>query len=146
MQYHQLKRNTKRIRHVQVGRGGKRGKTSGRGHKGQKARAGHKIRPEIRDMIKRIPKLRGRGVNINTPTRDPRKTVSIGAIDNFFKDGDRVTPQSIFDKGLIRKNKGKLPKVKVVANGQLKKKLSFRNCLFSRPAKEAVESAGGEIK
>ena len=44
-----------------VGRGGKRGKTSGRGTKGQNARAGRKKRPEMRDFIKRIPKLRGRG-------------------------------------------------------------------------------------
>jgi large subunit ribosomal protein L15 len=48
-----------------VARGGKRGKTAGRGTKGQKARAGHKIRPEIRDVIKRIPKMRGRGKNSN---------------------------------------------------------------------------------
>ncbi|MDP2641825.1 MAG: uL15 family ribosomal protein [bacterium] len=61
MQFHNLKAKSKRKRSRQVGRGGTRGKTAGRGTKGQNARAGHKKRPEMRDIIKRIPKLRGRG-------------------------------------------------------------------------------------
>lgn len=61
MQFHNLQSKTKRKYARQVGRGGSRGKTSGRGTKGQNARAGHKKRPEMRDIIKRIPKLRGRG-------------------------------------------------------------------------------------
>jgi large subunit ribosomal protein L15 len=63
MQFHKLKRKTPNKKAKQVGRGGTRGKTSGRGTKGQNARAGHKKRPETRDIIKRFPKLRGRGVN-----------------------------------------------------------------------------------
>ena len=61
MQFHNLQAKTKRKRSRQVGRGGTRGKTSGRGTKGQNARAGRKKRPELRDIIKRVPKLRGRG-------------------------------------------------------------------------------------
>lgn len=61
MQFHTLKRKTPNKKSRSVGRGGKRGKTSGRGTKGQNARAGRKKRPELRDFIKRIPKLRGRG-------------------------------------------------------------------------------------
>lgn len=61
MQFHNLKSKTKRKHARQVGRGGTRGKTSGRGTKGQNARAGRKKRPELRDIIKRVPKLRGRG-------------------------------------------------------------------------------------
>lgn len=63
MQFHTIKRKTPNKKSKQVGRGGTRGKTSGRGTKGQNARAGHKKRPELRDAIKRVPKLRGRGVN-----------------------------------------------------------------------------------
>ena len=63
MQFHTLKRKTKNKKARQVGRGGTRGKTSGRGTKGQNARAGRKKRPELRDFIKRFPKLRGRGKN-----------------------------------------------------------------------------------
>ena len=60
-----FKRTTqnKKVKLVGRGQGSGRGKTSGRGTKGQKARAGHSIRPEIRDMIKKYPKLRGRGKN-----------------------------------------------------------------------------------
>lgn len=65
MQYHSLKRKTPNKKSTAVGRGGKRGKTSGRGTKGQNARAGRKKRPELRDFIKRFPKLRGRGKNSN---------------------------------------------------------------------------------
>ena len=63
MQFHTLKRKTKNKKSKQVGRGGTRGKTAGRGTKGQNARAGRKKRPELRDIIKRVPKLRGRGVS-----------------------------------------------------------------------------------
>lgn len=63
MQFHTLKRKTKNKKARQVGRGGTRGKTSGRGTKGQNARAGRKKRPESRDMIAHIPKLRGRGIS-----------------------------------------------------------------------------------
>jgi large subunit ribosomal protein L15 len=63
MQLNTLKRNHPNKKSKQVGRGGTRGKTSGRGTKGQNARAGRKKRPELRDFIKRFPKLRGRGVN-----------------------------------------------------------------------------------
>jgi large subunit ribosomal protein L15 len=61
MQFHTLTRHTPRKKPKLVGRGGTRGKTSGRGTKGQNARAGRKKRPELRDFIKRVPKLRGRG-------------------------------------------------------------------------------------
>ncbi len=57
MQRHELQPKTPRKRKKLIGRGDK---TAGRGTKGQKARAGHKIRPEIRDFIKTLPKLRGR--------------------------------------------------------------------------------------
>jgi len=61
MQFHNIKRVHPNKKGKLVGRGGKRGKTSGRGTKGQNARAGRKKRPELRDFIKRVPKLRGRG-------------------------------------------------------------------------------------
>ncbi len=71
MQFHNLQSKTKRKKSRQVGRGGTRGKTAGRGTKGQNARAGRKKRPELRDMIKRIPKLRGRG-------KSPLKSLKVG--------------------------------------------------------------------
>lgn len=59
MQIHELKRTHKNKRDRMVGRGGKHAKTSGRGGKGQTARAGNKRRPELRDIIKKLPKNRG---------------------------------------------------------------------------------------
>lgn len=59
MQIHNLKRLHKNKGDRQIGRGGRRGKTAGRGGKGQTARAGNKRRPELRDIIKRLPKNRG---------------------------------------------------------------------------------------
>ncbi len=59
MQIHDLKRNHKNKKDRIVGRGGKHAKTSGRGGKGQTARAGNKRRPELRDIIKKLPKNRG---------------------------------------------------------------------------------------
>ncbi|MDQ3244822.1 MAG: hypothetical protein M3P22_00520 [bacterium] len=59
MQIHELKRKNKNKKDRIVGRGGKHAKTAGRGGKGQTARAGNKRRPELRDIIKKLPKLRG---------------------------------------------------------------------------------------
>jgi len=59
VQLHNIQPNTKRKTPKRVGRGGKRGTYSGRGLKGQKSRAGRKIRPQLRDIIKRIPKKKG---------------------------------------------------------------------------------------
>lgn len=136
MQIHNLQRRTPNISSRQIGRGGKRGKTSGRGHKGQKARAGHKIRPEIRDRIKKLPKLRGyRFASI----QDAKAVVNLSALEKHFKDGDTVTPAALFEKKLIRRLGGALPAVKILATGNLTKKLSFEGVEFSRSAKEAVE-------
>ena len=59
MQLHQLQPKHKNKTKKRIGRGGKRGTYSGRGQKGQKSRAGHRIRPAERDLIQRLPKLRG---------------------------------------------------------------------------------------
>ena len=86
MQSHDVKRNTPRKESVQIGRGGRRGKTSGKGHKGQKARAGTSMRPEMRDLIKKVPKLRGRGVNTNKSRKNDYKVVSLAALEeNYVK-------------------------------------------------------------
>lgn len=61
MQLHELQPKTKNKKKKRIGRGGKRGTYCGRGLKGQKSRAGRRIRPAVRDVILRIPKLRGKG-------------------------------------------------------------------------------------
>jgi large subunit ribosomal protein L15 len=145
MKTHQVKRNTKRVRTTRVGRGGTRGKTSGRGHKGQNSRAGTHGRPEVRDQIKKLPKLRGRSTHANKPKMS-YATVTLSDLESGFKTGDRVTPQSLLDAGLVRKNRGVLPKIKVLATGELKKKLTVKSVATTKASKEAIEKAGGEVK
>ena len=148
MQLHELQQKSKRITKKRVGRGGLRGKTSGRGTKGQKARAGHRLRPEMRDTIKKLPKLRGHGKNrartINDGTIKP-KVVNLSTLDHYFAQGETVTPLELVKRGVVSQSKGRAPQVKVLGLGDLTKKLSFQNVLFSEKAREAVEKAGGVI-
>src|ERR1035437_1400700 len=103
MQTHQIKREHKNKKARQIGRAGQRGKTSGRGTKGQNARAGHKKRPEIRDFIKRLPKLRGRGKNLNTSVQ--RKSAVLNLRDlSVFSSGETVSLQTLLAKKLVNKN------------------------------------------
>ncbi len=145
MQIHELKPRTKRMKSAQVGRGGKRGKTSGRGTKGQKARAGHKIRPEIRDMIKRLPKLRGRGKSTFKSFAEKPLAVNLSAL-SVFSAGEKVTPSTLIAKGVISTYKGRVPAVKILGNGEISTKLTFADCTVSASAKEKIEQAGGNIK
>lgn len=145
MQLHNLKAKTKRTKHQQIGRGGKRGKTSGRGTKGQKARSGRKIRPEMRDIIKRLPKLRGRGKSALTSIQSKPSVVNVGALEALFNAGDTVNAAALSAKGLVRSYKSKSPKVKILGNGDLTKKLSIEGCLVSAEAKAKIEKAGGTI-
>ncbi len=148
MQLHQLQPNTKRKSAKRIGRGGKRGKTSGRGHKGQLARAGNSTRPEMRDIIKKIPKLRGHGVNraatVNAERNLP-EVVNLSAIEKAYDNGETVSPQTLVAKDILSKTKGRLPKVKVLGNGDLSKKVTLSNCTFSNSVKEKIEKAGGSI-
>src|SRR3989338_5860211 len=114
MQSHTLKRNNPNKKGKTIGRGGTRGKTAGRGTKGQNARAGHKKRPEIRDFIKRVPKLRGRGKNINTSIELKPLIVNIRDLNKTFKDGDIVSPKTLVKAGLIKNISKNIPRVKIL--------------------------------
>lgn len=130
-----------------IGRGGKRGKTSGRGMKGQKARAGNSMRPEMRDIIKKLPKRRGYGKN-RAKTVVPHRgyqAVNLDQLSEHFADGAEITPRALLDTGLISRQGGRLPKVKVLARGDLTKKLSFSRVATSKEARSQIEKAGGTI-
>ncbi|HEY4508880.1 MAG TPA: 50S ribosomal protein L15 [Candidatus Paceibacterota bacterium] len=145
MQSHNLKRNHPNKKGKTVGRGGTRGKTAGRGTKGQNARAGHKKRPEIRDFIKRTPKLRGRGKNINTSIEVKPQVVNIGDLNKAFKNGDTVSPQALVKAGLVKNIAKDLPRVKILGAGILDKKLTLKGVKVSASAKAAIEKAGGSV-
>lgn len=145
MQIDTLKPKTKRKKSKQIGRGGKRGKTSGKGHKGQKARAGHKIRPAERDFIKKIPKLRGHSSKkIN---RNKAYIVNLKDLEKIFSAGDEINPESLIEKGLIKIKKRVSSKirVKILADGELSKKFTVSACEVSQTSKEKIEKAGGKI-
>ncbi len=148
MQLHELKPTSPRKTAKRIGRGGKRGKTSGRGHKGQKARAGNSTRPEMREIIKKIPKLRGHGKNrARTVNAERVLPVVINVSDlEILETGVMVNPKSLVATGIIVAVKGRAPKVKILGNGNLTKKLSIEDCQLSKSAQEKIESAGGSIK
>ncbi len=142
MQLHTLKREHPNKKARQVGRGGTRGKTSGRGGKGQTARAGNKRRPQMRDIIKKIPKLRGYKFSSHVAKSS---IVNVGAL-NVFTIGSIVSPTTLIEKKLVRKLGGVAPKVKILANGDLTVKLSIVDCIVSAAARVKIEKVGGNIK
>ena len=143
MQLHQIKRKNPNKKAIQIGRGGKRGKTSGKGHKGQNARAGTSKRPEMRDIIKKLPKKRG----YRFKSFQVRPVViNLELIEKNFSNGAVVNPTALLEKLLVAKDNGKVPTIKILSRGEITKKVSVLGCLFSKTTKEKIEKAGGEIK
>jgi len=148
MQLHTLSSRTKHKKNPPVGRGGKRGKTSGRGGKGQTARAGHKIRPEVRDLIKKLPKLRGHGTNRARTVRTnriPVSAVNLSVLEATYQTGETVSPATLLAKGLVRRAKGRAPAVKILGTGSLSKALVITGCALSAAARTAVSVVGGTL-
>ena len=148
MQLHQLQPKTKRASAKRIGRGGKRGKTSGRGHKGQKARAGNSTVPQMREIIKKIPKLRGHGKNRAKTVNAERRAVvpvNLSALEAAFDAGADVSPKTLVAAGVIRTERKKAPMVKILGTGEVTKKLTVSGCAVSASAKEKIEKAGGTV-
>ena len=131
-------------RRVGRGQSSSRGKQSGRGGKGQTARAGNKRRPELRDIIKKIPKLRGHGKNRGR-THVPRPApvaISLEELEKMFETGEQVTRKTLVEKGALR-SRGDV-RVKIVG-GALSKKLTLVGVPASASARQAIEKAGGSV-
>lgn len=141
MQIHQLKTESKKAKR-RVGRGGKKGTYSGRGMKGQKSRSGAPINPIFEGgrstLVERLSKMRG-----FKSIHPKNQVVSLVNLEKHFADGDIVNPVSLHEKKLTRKMK--VP-VKILGNGEIKKKLTIEKCLVSKSAGEKIEKAGGKIK
>ncbi|GKV55098.1 MULTISPECIES: 50S ribosomal protein L15 [Sporosarcina] len=117
------------------------GKTSGKGHKGQKARSGGGVRLGFEGgqlpLFQRLPK---RGfTNIN------RKEYAIVNLEtlNRFEDGTEVTPELLVETGIVSNEKSG---IKILGNGTLEKKITVKAHKFSASAKEAIEKAGGQAE
>lgn len=140
-----LKRTHPNKKSKRVGRGGLRGKTSGRGHKGQKQHGGHGIRVELRDQIKKIPKLRGRGVNSNKSIRLKPVAVNLSVLEQNFSSGETVNIITLQEKGVISKLEARKHGVKILGNGNLSVSLTVEGCELSSKAEEAITKAGGKV-
>lgn len=152
MQTHQLSKPKHLKNSRRVGRGGKRGTYSGRGMKGQKSRSGHRIRPAIRDYILKIPKLKGmtRKSNVSKfgssqKSNVPVVAIKLSTLESAFLDNSSVTPKALIEKNIAKRHKGKMPKVKILSNGELTKKLTIKGIECSKVAIEKIEKAGGSV-
>ena len=141
--------STNKMKKKRIGRGGSRGNTAGRGHKGQKSRAGRNIRPAMRDEIQRIPKRRGhsknraRGVNTGKKTQ----TITLTTLQKNFKAGDSVGISALIQKRLITRGKSGITKVKIVSRGEITIPLVIKKqCHLSEKAKEDIIKAGGRVQ
>ncbi|MDP2695887.1 MAG: uL15 family ribosomal protein [bacterium] len=129
MQLHQLRpKHAPTRKKTRVGRGGKRGTSSGHGTKGQKSRAGHRIRPAERDYIQRLPKLRG---HRNNPKSPKLAVVNVSDLEKLI-DGNVVDASA-------------LPKTKILGNGNVKKAFEIKGVPLSESAKKKIEAAGGKV-
>jgi large subunit ribosomal protein L15 len=152
MQLHQLKPAIKRRRRKRVGRGGKRGTFSGRGSKGQKSRAGARIRPGFRGgdnpVWKLFPKQRGATKRVDIKhakfgvKREKPAVVNLGVLDSLFQEGDTVSAKALARGGVIKAGRRG---VKVLGGGELKKRFKFSGLRFSKSARDKILKAGGVI-
>ncbi len=133
--------SVREVKRIGRGHGSGQGKTAGKGHKGQKARAGRGMRPGFEGgqmpLQRRIPK---RGfVNIFATNY---AIINIAAL-NKFEDGAVVDTQALKDAGLVKDSKDG---VKVLGNGELTKKLTVKVAAYSESAKAKIEAAGGKAE
>lgn len=143
MNLHSLK-NVKGARHrrkrVGRGHGSGLGKTSGKGHKGQMARSGHKHKEGFEGgqmtLIRRTPKRGFKNIN-----RQVYLPVNLGMLDRVFDDGADVTPVSLVEAGLA--NGPHFHGIKILGDGELTKKLTVTAHKFSASARTKIEAAGG---
>ena len=133
--------STKEAKRKGRGIGTGNGKTAGRGHKGQKARSGGGVRVGFEGgqmpLARRIPK---RG--FHNIFAKPLEFVNVSEL-NVFEDGAAVTVESLLDAGILSKCRYG---VKILGNGELKKKLTVSANAFSQTAKEKIEAAGGQAE
>ncbi|MCR5150753.1 MAG: 50S ribosomal protein L15 [Clostridiales bacterium] len=134
--------STKARKRIGRGPASGQGKTAGKGHKGQLARAGRGQRAGFEGgqmpLQRRIPK---RGFNNIFATEFA--IVNLSTLDKNFNDGDTVTVEAIVEKGIIKKT---LDGVKILGQGEISKKLTVQANAFSESAKTKIEAAGGKAE
>ncbi|MPZ74931.1 MAG: 50S ribosomal protein L15 [Deltaproteobacteria bacterium] len=133
--------STKKQKRVGRGDGSGHGKTSCRGHKGQRARSGGGTRPGFEGgqmpLQRRLPK---RG--FNNPFKVDVAVINLEQLE-VFSSGSEVSPDVLLEKGLVR---GKNRRIKILGDGALSKALTIKAHGFSSRAKEKIEAAGGKAE
>src|SRR5437868_535917 len=129
-------------RRIGRGLGSGRGKTAGKGHKGQKARSGGGVPPYFEGgqlpLVRRLPYRRG----FTNPFRVEYEVVNLDQLE-ALPDDLVITPESLRALGVIRRSKAP---VKVLARGAVTKSLKVQAHKFSRAAEEAIRKAGGSVE
>ena len=143
MQLHQLRQIHKVRKAKSIGRGGRKGTYSGRGIKGQKSRAGKHLKPVIRELIKRYPKLRGHRFQA-VPRY--RIGINLSKIEKAYDKGETVNLKTLVAKKLISLPGQKAFKLKILGTGLLSKALIFENCQYTKSALAKIKKAKGTIK
>ncbi len=125
------------------GRGSGKGKTCGKGHKGQNSRSGGKVRPGFEGgqmpLYRRVAR---RGFS-NYPFKKIFVPINLIELDKNFSDGDTITSDSLIKKKLVGKND---KFVKILGEGETKKKFTVVNLKLSKSAQEKIEKAGGSVE
>ena len=139
MQLHQLQPTIKSKNKKRIGRGGKRGTYSGRGQKGQKSRAGRRIKPGYLETIKRLPKLRGFK---NKSLKEKPAIINFDDLEKKIKN-NIINREELIKAGLIRKPD---KRVKILSQGEIKRPFQIEGIEISKSAKKKIEEKGGKIK
>lgn len=137
----------KRERRIGRGHGSGRGKTAGRGTKGQKARSGGSVNRSFNGgqtrLSKRLPFVRGLG-NGNYAFRDEYTIINLVDLERF-EAGVQVRPEDLVAQGLMTAAEGR-GLIKILGNGELDRALTVRAHKFSASAKAKIEAAGGSVE
>jgi large subunit ribosomal protein L15 len=140
MQVHSLRQRLTRKPTKRVGRGGKRGSYSGGGEKGQRKRAGHRIRPAERDIVLKFPKLRGHRNKSRRPYTTALNVRDLPALGARF--GGTVTKESLVEARVVR---AITDLVKVLGDGDITVAVTVKGIPVSKHARAKIEKAGGSV-
>jgi len=145
MNLHELQPNkgaTKDKKRIGRGIGSGKGKTAGRGYKGQTSRSGdNRVSPYFEGgqtpLHMRVPK-----VGFRNPFKKEYAVINLSMIEKHFNDGDEITKETLLSKSLVKKGKP----VKILGMGEVTKKFKVKVDAISSSAKEKIQAAGGTVE
>ncbi len=139
MQLHQIVPKIKPKKKRYIGHGGKKGTYAGRGIKGQRSRTGARIRPQIRDLIKKIPKIRGYDM-VALRAKPEVVVINLKTLEKKFENGSVINKENLIKAGILKTKK---QAVKILSDGDLTKSFKVESLPASKKAIEKILKAGG---